>query len=134
MRFVSDVTYNGTTLYDTVDFLCPVLYQRFDEGSSAEARLLNGDRARQTIEMANILSEGRQAKPVVPTFAFEYEGGPLSNQNADRLNAVEMAVLIEELPNLSHFQIWHAFYVELNQFEFKRDRLIEAIREQGVEI
>ena len=120
--FASSVEYKGKTLFDSLDFLSPTMYHNYEEGSDADIRVRNGTRAQRNIEVCDAIFERHgEVKPVVPIIAHQYEGGPLSNQNAYELNALE----INYLRNYAdHWAYWFASTFELENYPNIRNRLV----------
>jgi len=130
-KFCSQVEWNGQSLYDAVDYLCPTLYHRNDRESSVHTRTVDGVRTDMVKEACDALFELHgEVKPVIPIIAFEYEGGPHVNESAVELNAIEVNNLRDYADN---FIVWHALSGELDLFEGKLDTLMNEIElvEQG---
>tara|TARA_R110002020_G_scaffold17871_2_gene63272 strand:+ start:4662 stop:8321 length:3660 start_codon:yes stop_codon:yes gene_type:complete len=118
---LSGVTLDGVSLFESVDFLSPVLYQELDRDVSIEgskydddhSRIRAGERTDSVKKMCDLLREanGNQNMPVVPLMtpgyspgfnetSFDVYDGPWSGE----LNAIEMHYLKDYA---SHFVFWY---------------------------
>lgn len=118
---LSGVTLDGVSLFESVDFLSPALYQELDRDVSIEgskydddhSRIRAGERTDSVKKMCDLLREanGNQNMPVVPLMtrgyspgfnetSFDVYDGPWSGE----LNAIEMHYLKDYA---SHFVFWY---------------------------
>jgi len=103
LLFASNVVYEGTNLFDSIDFLSPVFYQYYEDDTGPDIRIRNSVRTRNTIDNCNaIFNSHGETKPVIPILAFTYLtdfAGPQEGDIADELNALEMNDLREYADN-----------------------------------
>ena len=118
--FAANVSYNGKTLYQTIDMFVSVLYQYFaEDGPDPEPavynRIVNGDRVDQALQVRDGIYNSFplvQQKPTLALIAHQYEGGSRANQSATIPNSAEMTFAINRgLTN--KFMIWYALPQEM---------------------
>ena len=129
--FVSNVEYEGKTFFDSLDFLSPVLYHKGSEGAAVDIGTRNGTRVQRCIEVSDaIFKEHGEIKPIVPLISMAYEGGPLSNQPAYQLNAIEIDYFKDYV---NHWAYWFALTTETDNYYNYRNRLIRYYEETYLE-
>lgn len=120
-RTPADDHSQGKTLYEMLDYLSPVIYQKAPSNSSEDARVLAGGRTDGVKVVCDAIRAAHPDKPelpVVPVMAPRFEGAnppnDRSGQWAGEYNAFEMYNLKDYV---NHFMFWYNPVIQLGNFE-----------------
>ena len=138
--FASKIEYQGKTLFDSLDFLSPTLYQyKVYENTDAYSRIINGTRVYRSKDVCDsIFEEHGEVKPVVPIISNIYFGDTdndddsvIGDELAYKLNAIEINYWEEE-DYTSHYAYWFPYTQDLYDYYYARNLLVRYYGESYV--
>jgi len=133
--FASSVEYEGKTLYDSLDFLCPALYHAGNEDwntTGAEQRVLDGVRVQRCKDVCDaIFGVHGEVKPVIPIIAegavnLDVSYMPNYTSVIRQWNAVEINYF---RGYAKHWAFWLPYPNDLYDYYQTRDSLIRQYEE-----